>query len=145
MTKAPSSVRMARHGVLPGALTPAPIPNFWESAACRGSDPELFFSDREGHIAAAKSVCSRCPLMRNCALWAIRFEEYGVFGGLSAKERVLLRGAKPALDPQEQEIALQEVTYILRASVKEVAVRFGVETRTVARWRKLLEQARGVI
>jgi hypothetical protein len=83
--------------------------------------------------------------MRSCAEWALRFEDYGVFGGLSAKERYLLRGGKSALNPQEQEIVWQETTFILRASAKEVALRFGVEPRTVVRWRNLLAPMKEVI
>lgn len=145
MTKAPTAIRMAREGIFPAELNQVPLPSFGERAACRKSDPELFFSDRVRDIAAAKSICDSCPLIQNCAQWAIRFEDHGVFGGLSEKERYLLRGAKPALNPQEQEIALQEVNFILRASAKEVATRFGAETRTVVRWRKLLDPMKEVI
>ena len=145
MTKAPTAIRMAREGNLPTELSQDPLPSFGERAACRRSDPELFFSESVRDIAAAKSICYSCPLVSNCAEWAIRFEDFGVFGGLSAKERYLLRGAKPALNPQEQETAFQEVQFILRASAKEVASRFGVETRTVVRWRKLLDPMKEVI
>jgi hypothetical protein len=145
MTKAPTAIRLAREGILPTELSHMPLPSFGERAACRRSDPEVFFSDRVGDIAAAKSICYSCPLIQNCAQWAIRFEEFGVFGGLSAKERHLLRGAKPPLNPMEQEIALQEVAYILGAPAKVVAARFGVEPRTVVRWRKLLSPMKEVI
>jgi WhiB family redox-sensing transcriptional regulator len=136
---------MAREGTLPAEITYVPLPSFGENAACRMSDPELFFSDRVRDIVAAKSICYGCPLIQSCAQWAIRFEEFGVFGGLSAKERHLLRGAKPPLNPQEQEIAVQEVAYILGASAKEIAARYGVEARTVVRWRKLLNQIQEAI
>lgn len=145
MTKAPNAIRMAREGTFPTELIQVPLPRFGERAACQGSDPELFFSENVRDIAAAKSICHSCPLVSNCAEWAIRYEDFGVFGGLSAKERFLLRGAKPALNPQEQETAFQELVFILRASAKEVATRFGVETRTVVRWRKLLDPMKEVI
>lgn len=145
MTKAPLSIRLARQGMLPIAIQNVPLPNFGEGAACLNLDTELFFSERAGDIAAAKSVCHGCPLIRTCAEWALRFEDYGVFGGLTAKERYLLRGGKPALDPQEQELVWQETTFILRASAKEVAIRFGVETRTVVRWRNLLAPMKEVV
>lgn len=145
MTKAPLSIRLARQGVLPIAIQQVQLPNFADGAACLNSDTELFFSERRGDIARAKSICHGCPLVRSCADWAIRFEDYGVFAGLSAKERYLLRGGKSAQDPQEQEIVLQETNFILRASAVEVAVRFGVETRTVVRWRNLLEPLKAVV
>ncbi len=145
MTKAPISIRLARRGVLPTSFDLSPLPNFGDNAACANADTELFFSEKKVDIASAKSICYECPLIQKCAAWAIRYEEYGVFGGLSAKERHLLRGSKPVLNPQEQEIVWQEVTYILRASAKEVAIRFGVETRTVVRWRNVLAPLKEVI
>ncbi len=42
------------------------------NAACRGVDPELFFPAAEGgpardaQVAAAKAVCARCPVRREC-------------------------------------------------------------------------------
>jgi len=145
MTKAPISIRMARQGVSPIAIQQVPLPSFGERVACRSSDSELFFSERAQDISLAKSICHSCPLIRACAEWAIRHEDYGVFGGLSAKERYLLRGAKAAISPQKQEIACQEIAYILSASAREVALGFGVETRTVARWRKLLAPMKEVV
>ena len=61
------------------------------SAACRGMDPELFFSagpiDR-GHALAA---CRACPVARDCLRDALAFELgqkfYGIRGGLTAKDR----------------------------------------------------------
>ena len=77
----------------------------WQLAArCRGHD-ELFFhphgerepmrSDRE---AAAKAVCARCPVRRECLGHALESgEPYGVWGGLSEGEReAQLHGVRPA-------------------------------------------------
>ena len=145
MTKAPISIRLARQGVMATGLQQVQLPDFSNDAACVDSSPELFFAETPREIASAKSICNQCPLIRNCAEWALRFEEYGVFGGLSAKERHLLRGGQPALDPNEQEIAWRQTEFILLASAKEVAMRFGVEPRTVVRWRNLLAPMKEVI
>ena len=78
---------------LPGALV-----EFWGwqlQAACRGLDPATFFHpanergpSRREREAAAKTICSGCPVIRTCLEWALYVREpYGVWGGLSALER----------------------------------------------------------
>ncbi|MEU8949677.1 WhiB family transcriptional regulator [Streptomyces sp. NPDC048489] len=66
-------------------------------ALCAEEDPELFFPIGDTGPALlqedeAKAVCRRCPLMESCLQGALeRGENYGVFGGLSAKERRSLK------------------------------------------------------
>ena len=66
-------------------------------ALCANEDPELFFPIGDTGPALlqedeAKAVCRRCPLMESCLQGALeRGENYGVFGGLSAKERRSLK------------------------------------------------------
>jgi WhiB family redox-sensing transcriptional regulator len=46
------------------------------------AEPDLFFSDDPGDIAAAKSACAECPSRLPCLRGAIeRSETYGVWGG----------------------------------------------------------------
>ena len=68
-----------------------------DRAACRGTDPELFFpvstsdfSPSKKQVADAKAVCSRCPVAGPCRDWALahpKLAEFGVWGGLSERER----------------------------------------------------------
>ncbi|WP_030905067.1 WhiB family transcriptional regulator [Streptomyces sp. NRRL F-5126] len=66
-------------------------------AACRDLDTELFFPvgpDGPGRHQAekAKAVCKTCPVRRQCADWALTTaQEYGIWGGMEAEERVLMR------------------------------------------------------
>jgi WhiB family redox-sensing transcriptional regulator len=66
-------------------------PQPWMAAArCRDSDPDLFFPTRGGPdvTAYAKAVCATCPVRTECLEYAVVHEErYGVWGGLSPKER----------------------------------------------------------
>lgn len=63
----------------------------WRSdAACRGEDPALFFPGRGGSVDAALAVCDRCPVRAECAD-AGRTEYSGVWGGMSERQRRLLR------------------------------------------------------
>ena len=89
-------------------------------------------------------MCQGCPVIKQCADWAIRYEEFGVFGGLSAKERNMIRGANGPLDPNAIELAKRDLKFILEASAREVALRFGVDTRTVVRWRNILRPVKEV-
>ncbi|MEV8093171.1 WhiB family transcriptional regulator [Kitasatospora sp. NPDC085879] len=68
-------------------------------AACRGKDAALFFhpagergersQERE---AAAKRVCTRCPVRGQCLEYALAADErYGIWGGLTEDERRALR------------------------------------------------------
>ena len=68
-------------------------PGDWvESAACRGMDPELFFADRGSNNREAKAVCAGCEVRAECLEYAVaNAERFGVWGGLSEKERRRLR------------------------------------------------------
>ena len=75
----------------------------WRSAAaCRDEAPELFFpigtsGTALAHIAAAKVVCRRCPVMSTCLEWALESGlDAGVWGGTSEAERRALRRRRAA-------------------------------------------------
>jgi WhiB family redox-sensing transcriptional regulator len=66
-------------------------------AACRDSDPDLFFpigttGPAVDQIAAAKRVCAACEAQSPCLEFAlISNQEAGVWGGTSEEERRKLR------------------------------------------------------
>jgi WhiB family transcriptional regulator, redox-sensing transcriptional regulator len=68
-------------------------------AACRRVDSAVFFSpdaeqgrEREVREVRAKAICARCPVIRECAVYALTAgERYGVWGGLSEQDRAALR------------------------------------------------------
>jgi WhiB family redox-sensing transcriptional regulator len=75
----------------------------WTSfAACRqpGVDPEWFFPVGDvgpglREVAAAKAVCARCPVARECLEWALREgEAAGIWGGTTPEERRALRHSR---------------------------------------------------
>ncbi len=67
----------------------------WQArGACRGADPELFFPATEEDAEVAKSYCATCPVRVTCLAFAIeRNERFGVWGGLTEKERARLTPA----------------------------------------------------
>jgi WhiB family redox-sensing transcriptional regulator len=64
---------------------------FLDDAACRGLDPELFYAESGAAISKAKSYCAVCPVRQRCLDWAVTREEFGVWGGTTARERASLR------------------------------------------------------
>lgn len=47
----------------------------------------LFFPEPpNGYPTAARELCNACPVQKNCATFGER-HEYGMFGGLTPKER----------------------------------------------------------
>lgn len=68
-------------------------------AACRNEDPDLFFPDNDAYrqILEAKEVCLGCPVVAQCAEYAIaRPELAGIWGGLTRTERRNRRWGKSA-------------------------------------------------
>lgn len=64
------------------------IPEWTESALCAQVDTEIFFPEMGGSLRAAKRVCAMCPVAAECLEYAlVNHEEFGVWGGRSARER----------------------------------------------------------
>ena len=63
-------------------------PTWRHRAACRGTNPALFYDSHPAAINAAKTVCAGCPVRHACAAHALAVgEEFGVWGGLAAADR----------------------------------------------------------
>ena len=66
-------------------------------ASCRSTAPDLFFpvgttGPALDHIAAAKAVCTACPVQAPCLEFALETnQDAGVWGGTSEEERRQLR------------------------------------------------------
>lgn len=80
---------------------PAPTTEAWDwqvEAACRGMASSFFFHpwgergpSREERVRRAKEVCASCPVVDACRRHALDVQEqYGVWGGLSEEERLVL-------------------------------------------------------
>ncbi len=55
-------------------------------------DPEIFFPEKGGSSREAKRICSECPVRIECLNYALRRDErYGVWGGMSERERRRLK------------------------------------------------------
>ncbi|WP_432491645.1 WhiB family transcriptional regulator [Kineococcus gypseus] len=59
---------------------------------CAQTDPEAFFPEKGGSTREAKRVCQGCEVRRECLEYALaRDERFGIWGGLSERERRRLR------------------------------------------------------
>jgi len=78
------------------------LSELWEDAACRGTDPDVWFDPglgsgrREGkhearrRIALAKSICHTCPLVAECIADGAQIgDKWSIRGGLTAGERIM--------------------------------------------------------
>lgn len=72
---------------------PQPSDEDWHSqAVCSQTDPEAFYPEKGGSTREAKRICRECPVLQQCRQWAIDHDErYGVWGGLSERERRRLK------------------------------------------------------
>ena len=61
-------------------------------AACRGCDPAMFFPERGDvkAVARALAICGDCPVTGEC-LNENLFEDDGIYGGLSGRQRRTIR------------------------------------------------------
>ncbi|MFC9189290.1 WhiB family transcriptional regulator [Streptomyces cyaneofuscatus] len=72
---------------------------FWrEGAACRGADLEELFANSAAQNRA-KIVCTGCPVRTECLAEALDNRvEFGVWGGMTERERRALLRRRPEVD-----------------------------------------------
>jgi WhiB family redox-sensing transcriptional regulator len=73
----------------------ADIPDWKSRANCMGVDPDLFFPERGMSTREAKEVCRGCVVREDCLEYALaNGEKFGIWGGLSERERRRIRRAR---------------------------------------------------
>ena len=66
--------------------------DWWSKALCLGANNDMFFPERGASTKEAKEVCRNCPVREECLEYAlINAEKFGIWGGLSERERRRLR------------------------------------------------------
>ena len=66
-------------------------PREFENPLCAQVDGELWFPDKGGDSTFAKTICSQCSHVAECAEWGIKHEAFGIWGGLSNNQRREIR------------------------------------------------------
>ncbi|MDQ3991044.1 MAG: WhiB family transcriptional regulator [Actinomycetota bacterium] len=61
----------------------------WEDRAlCGAANADVFFPETPGMERAAKAICERCPVRRECLASALASSvRFGIWGGLNERER----------------------------------------------------------
>jgi WhiB family redox-sensing transcriptional regulator len=82
------------HGKLIEALAVGELA--WQDYAnCRGADADLFFPERGASTRKAKAICNACEVKAECLEYAIvNGEKFGIWGGMSERERRRVRRAR---------------------------------------------------
>ncbi|MES2092864.1 MAG: WhiB family transcriptional regulator [Actinomycetota bacterium] len=65
----------------------------WQTdSLCAQTDPEAFFPEKGGSTRDAKKICTSCEVRTQCLEYALANDErFGIWGGLSERERRKLR------------------------------------------------------
>lgn len=86
---------------------------WWLDALCRGLDGNIWFPEKpqgRDYFALARSYCVRCPVRIPCLEEALsvdpEYDRFGMYGGLSPKERSRLREGK---SPQAAQSPIVEI------------------------------------
>lgn len=80
-------------------------PQYQKDAACADiPNPEIFFpspGDTDS-LRSAKAMCGRCLVQEECLIYALENNErYGIWGGKSTRERLLILRAKRMIEQGE--------------------------------------------
>ncbi|WP_415953522.1 WhiB family transcriptional regulator [Streptomyces sp. KLOTTS4A1] len=77
---------------MPSTTAANPAPDWHEDALCAQTGPEFFFPEPGSSVSDAKRICFSCAGRAACLDYALTHDErFGVWGGLSEKERLALR------------------------------------------------------
>ncbi|WP_371543764.1 WhiB family transcriptional regulator [Streptomyces sp. NBC_00554] len=75
-------------------ITPPDIA-WQDQALCAQTGAEFFFPEPGSSVREAKRICGMCAMRSACLEYALNNDErFGVWGGLSEKERLSLRRAE---------------------------------------------------
>ena len=80
-----------------------------EHAICASIDPALWHPDKGGSPHQALKFCQECPVRKPCLDFAMEWEAredvffaYGIYGGMTANQRLKLRADRNRLAAQER-------------------------------------------
>tara|TARA_Y100001949_G_scaffold176503_1_gene189929 strand:- start:2011 stop:2340 length:330 start_codon:yes stop_codon:yes gene_type:complete len=80
-------------------------PEWQRQGLCKEAENSAIFFPSPGDteaLRAAKAMCGRCPVVVECLKYALENNErYGIWGGKSTRERLLILRAKRMLEKGE--------------------------------------------
>lgn len=70
----------------------------FEDPRCRGIETDMYYPPEQGttfpEMKLIVSICGSCSHKAECAEWGINHERFGIWGGLSEKQRKDIRRRK---------------------------------------------------
>jgi DNA-binding NarL/FixJ family response regulator len=141
-----------------GQSAPAVPAGAWVArGACTGNSAVF---DDPMRKRDALAICAKCPVLRECSVWALHNAVDGVAGGLTPDERTIWRTANGIAEPvvhaddflPPDVVALDAGKFLIRSdailtavaewtdkgdSAREIGQRLGVASRTVVRYRNV--------
>ena len=113
------------------------LPGFFRDANCEGQDPTLFDGETLRDILEAKKICNECPIRVACASWAIRTQDFGIWGSLTPGERRKKAKGVEVIDIAEvHQLETRLEKLVSNSPIEQLAVEFKVTKRTIYRWRE---------
>lgn len=86
-----------------------------DRASCREADPDDLFVEGAAQNQA-KSVCGACPVRTECLAYALDNRvEFGVWGGMTERERRALLRRRPTVRSWHQLLATARSAHLSRA------------------------------
>lgn len=64
--------------------------DYFRGARCKGRPVETFFPEKRVREGSYLRFCRECPIQEFCLQFAVCFDSYGVWGGLTRKQRKTL-------------------------------------------------------
>ena len=115
-----------------------------KNGACASNPKVDFYAESKAGIAAAKAICSSCPVASICLSYAIDNENYGVWGGYTPAERSKMR-TKKFVSQEDRRLAARLRDRLDQGiKIADIAAEFGVVERTIYRWKKKYEAELGI-
>jgi hypothetical protein len=113
------------------------LPKFFVQARCQGQSPGIFDGETLSDILQAKEICNECPIRNECARWAIRTQDFGVWGSLTPGERRRKAKGIEVIDITEmRQLETNLANLSSKSPVEQLAAEFKVTPRTIYRWKK---------
>lgn len=127
-----------------GVCAPQAVEVEWKDGGlCAQADPEAFFPEKGGSTRAAKAVCRGCEVRHECLWTALESRErFGIWGGLSERERRHLLRQLPAITSVTPDADALDARMWLSARIRAAQLDYSVVQNWLAT-PGLLDRLRG--
>lgn len=89
--------------------------SWMEHGRCVGTDPSVFYPDGGAFTAkhtAAKKLCADCPVIADCRAYALEWEDFGTWAGMTEaelrREKRRIAGKPPRVPNRKRDEAVAE-------------------------------------